>query len=54
MNYSIVHYGYSVIWYIQAINKVATDPKNPDILKIEVVGFSLNEIKKLLIQNEAK
>ena len=31
-----------------------TGSKNPEIMKIEVFGFSHNEIEKLLAQNEAE
>ena len=49
------------IWYVLGILvytnpqiKVSTGPKNSEIMKIEVFGFSHNKMEKLLVQNEAQ
>ena len=46
VNYSIIYYRYQV--------RVLTGPTNPEIMKVEVFGFSHTKIEKLLVPNEAE
>ena len=55
MNSSIIYHRYKVSRHIKSIDKGSyKSQKNPEIMKIEVWGFSNNKIEKLLVQNEAE
>ena len=40
--------------YLNPQIRLPKGPRNPEIMKIEVVGLSHNKIEKVLIQNEAE